>query len=87
MRDILFTLASAGSHPAPLHVRVGEWERFVDVRGGVAVQCARVKGQLVGRVIVSRGDRVRTTLLLGTGLPGLHELLREASRVGTRASS
>lgn len=80
MRDIRFTRARAGPHPVPLRVRVGEWEGFVDVRGGVAVQFVQVKRRLVARILESRGVRVRPALFRGAGLPGLHALLRRVAQ-------
>ena len=79
MRDILFTIASAGVQPAPLHMRVGRWETFVDVERKVAVQFACVKGQVVARVLESHDTRVDTTLVIGERVPDLLATLRQAA--------
>ena len=89
MRDILFTIASAGPHPAPLRVRTGAAESFIDAGGQVAVQFSRAEDQVVACVLVSRDERVDATLVVGPAVPALLATLRHATDgdAGPQASS
>jgi hypothetical protein len=82
MRDILFTIASAGSRPAPLNIRVGAWETFVDTDSGVTVQFARARGRVIARVLEPRAERIDATLVVGSGTLDLLATLRHAADAG-----
>jgi hypothetical protein len=88
MRDILFTIASAGPQPIPLHLHVGGWETFIDAETSVTVQFARAQGQVVARILEPHDDQVDATLVVGSGVPDLLATLRQATvGVGTETSS
>jgi hypothetical protein len=88
MRDILFTIASRGPQPTPLHLHVGEWETFIDAESNVTVQFARAQGQVVARILEPHDDQVEATLVVGSGVPDLLATLRQATgSVGTGTNS
>src|SRR3954469_4615370 len=78
VRDILFTIASAGTHPVPMRMQIGKTEAFIDADRQVAVQFFRDEDQMVARVLESRDARVNTTFVVGSGVLDLRATLRHA---------